>query len=269
MATPTTNDMLGTLNRLAGTVNAGARAAANKLAGLSGASSLEVVGALNVLAGNGANPSKWRDMMAVCNQLAGTTNLDPLQALQIYLANGGPGTGDQMQLIASKVISSPAATIDFTAIPGTFNNLRLLCAARSTRAAQESDRFNVTFNNDSGGHYDMQSMYTTGTGAPTSEQGVQRSGLGVQNANDMPAAGATAGVAGVLLVDVMNYAATTLNKTGLWRSGYFDPVVASSAGAWADIKFFWESAAAINRITMSTLFGANFDVGSAAFLYGY
>lgn len=85
---PTTLDLQGTLNALAGTSNLGNEAAANVLAGLP-IGTLSVLGALNVKAGNGTSPSGWYDMATVCNQLAGTTNLDPLQALQVYLTEGG------------------------------------------------------------------------------------------------------------------------------------------------------------------------------------
>jgi hypothetical protein len=40
------------------------------------ATQLDLLGALNVWAGNGSNPSNWRGLNAVANQLAGTTGLE-------------------------------------------------------------------------------------------------------------------------------------------------------------------------------------------------
>ncbi len=82
--TTKSQDWLGSLNALAGTKNNGAAAAACIYVGIP-IGSLDTLGALNVKAGNGQNPSKWRDLAAVCNQLAGTTNLEPLAALHVLL----------------------------------------------------------------------------------------------------------------------------------------------------------------------------------------
>lgn len=46
-----------------------------------GTDSLTVVGALNVKAGN-ADVAQWRDLAGVCNQLAGTSDLEPAAALR-------------------------------------------------------------------------------------------------------------------------------------------------------------------------------------------
>ena len=40
-------------------------------------------GALNIYAGNGQNPQNWLGLNGVCNQIAGTHDLEALQALQI------------------------------------------------------------------------------------------------------------------------------------------------------------------------------------------
>ena len=71
---------LGVLNALAGTQNLGQLACANKLAGTTGES---LIGALNIWAGNGSDPKNWVGLNLVCNQIAGTHNLEALQALQI------------------------------------------------------------------------------------------------------------------------------------------------------------------------------------------
>lgn len=69
-------EIQGELNRLAKTEGRGEAAAANIYAGTSG---LEIVGALNVKAGN--TFPIYLDMQGVANQLAGTTGLGVAAAL--------------------------------------------------------------------------------------------------------------------------------------------------------------------------------------------
>ncbi len=90
MATSTILDMVGTLNGLAKTSNLGGLAAANAWAGTT---NMGLIAALNIKAGNGTNPRNWLGLNGVCNQLAGTTGLEALQALQLLLAAGGGGGG--------------------------------------------------------------------------------------------------------------------------------------------------------------------------------
>lgn len=77
-------DFLGCLNSLAGTTNAGAAAAACIYAGIP-VGSMDTLGALNIKAGNGSAPSGWVGLNAVCNQLAGTSGLEALEALHVLL----------------------------------------------------------------------------------------------------------------------------------------------------------------------------------------
>ena len=70
------------MNALAGTQGLEALHAANVYAGTQ-QRPIGLVGALNIGAGNGSNPSQWRGLNAVCNQIAGTKNLEALHALQV------------------------------------------------------------------------------------------------------------------------------------------------------------------------------------------
>jgi hypothetical protein len=77
------------LNLMAGTTNLGAADAACTWAGIA-LKSMDTLGALNIGAGNGNDPSKWRNLAAVCNQIAGTTNLEPLAALNTLFGVTNP-----------------------------------------------------------------------------------------------------------------------------------------------------------------------------------
>jgi len=67
------------LNRLASTTGKAAQGAANVYAGTSG---LGVVAALNKKASGSRQPSAYKGLNAVCNELAGTTGKSAVDALR-------------------------------------------------------------------------------------------------------------------------------------------------------------------------------------------
>ena len=67
------------LNRLASTTGKAAQGAANVYAGTSG---LGVVAALNKKASGSRQPSEYKGLNAVCNELAGTTGKSAADALR-------------------------------------------------------------------------------------------------------------------------------------------------------------------------------------------
>jgi hypothetical protein len=80
------SEFCGELNRLANggtyparTVFLDSQGAANKYAGTSG---LGIVGALNIKANANRQPSNYKGLRAVCNELAGTTDKSSVAALR-------------------------------------------------------------------------------------------------------------------------------------------------------------------------------------------
>lgn len=263
--TPITREWLGTLNALAGTINLGAAAAACRLAGLT-PGSMDVLGALNIKAGNGQSPAGWRDLEAVCNQLAGTNNLGALLALQLYLAAGGGGGLDDMKLLGSVVLSAAQASITFASIEQDLSVVRLLAVGRSATAAS-GDQWTVQLNGDTGAHYDslFNESAANGTNAASyvAAQTLWKGGTYL----DLAAASATAGVPGYLELEIPAYAGTALQKIGKWRSGYLDGPNTTGSELFSTVAF--RSTSAINQIVVAALSGAKLVAGTAAFLYGY
>jgi hypothetical protein len=165
-----------------------------------------------------------------------------------------------MQLIASRVLAASAPSFDFTAIPATFNCLKLLVSARSDRAS-EGDIWAVQFNADTGAHYESVQM-NTGGGSPASSHTASFTSPVI----DLAAASATANVPSLLSAEIPAYAGTTFHKIASMKTAYTD---GTSNWALTDWLLKWASTAAINEIKVFPDIGSNFVAGSAAFLFGF
>ncbi len=157
-----------------------------------------------------------------------------------------------------------AASFDITSIDSGYAHLLLTLTGRSDRAANLSDDVRLRFNNDSGNSYDWQSDYSSGTGGATGTEAIATSGMRVAT---IPAATATANFRGVCRVLIANYAETTFHKDADSSWGYRQ---AAATGQMISGKAtgFWNSTAAINRLTLTTENAANFVAGTRVTLHG-
>lgn len=135
--------------------------------------------------------------------------------------------------VYSQTLASPAANITFSSIPQTYSQLHLLVVGASASAA-ESDRWSVQVNGSSSSIYDI--IQTQGTGTPatnTATRNAYSAWVSGESASpgELPGAQATTGTAGLLDLVIPNYAGTTLQKTGFYRSGYSDPAAVSTVAA--------------------------------------
>ena len=177
-----------------------------------------------------------------------------------------PLASGAQSLVASQVLAAPAANITFSGIPQTFSELRLLAVGASVYSI-EGDRWTVSVNGDTGGHYDLQNIAGANASASASVKNAQ--GLWyIANFSpgDMPGASATAGVAGILEVIIPNYAGTTFQKVGKWYSGYSDAATAGADQIAVSATVAWRSTAAITSLKVAAGDG-NLAAGTAAYLY--
>jgi hypothetical protein len=186
-------------------------------------------------------------------------------ASALPIAQGGTGltTGPAVQLIASQVLASPASSITFSAIPGTFNHLRLMGVIASANAG-ESDSLLVRLNGDSGGNYVRAEMRVVNGGSPSSLLSTGQASL-----DNLTVAGgqATAGQASPVLVDIPCYAQTTFFKQ-VWMAGGFSDQATSSSDVTFGVGLAqWLNTAAVTSITVSCNAG-NSVTGTALYLYG-
>jgi hypothetical protein len=172
-----------------------------------------------------------------------------------------PSSGGSYILIAHTVLGADTATISFSSIPGTYTHLSLDFMLRSTASAHNVN-LQVTVNDDTGANYSWFYRYWNYAGA------VSTGYNGDTKIIPCPicAASQASGRAGQGNIRIFGYANTT------WKKHL--STLAMSPGADAGANFdnycgtgFWDSAAAITKITLAPASG-NFLAGSLATLYG-
>jgi len=165
-------------------------------------------------------------------------------------------------LIETKLLGAPAASFDFTAIPATYNHLKLIITGRGDTALSNIGVYAI-FNADGGANYDWERLYVSFTAATCSEW----IGQTAASIGNFAAANAAAGICGASEIMLPDYKGTTLNKTYISNG-----VNKLSTAPTGNIHIYnnyghWRSSAAINQITITPSAG-NFITGSIASLYG-
>lgn len=168
--------------------------------------------------------------------------------------SGGGGSG-AITLIQKQVLSVAAATVTFSAIPGTYTNLMLIVNARGTTGASQT--FGVQVNGDS------SALYTT---LATINSAGTVSGLAI-SASTLGTLGVLASGGGVtaLKATIPNYAGTTFTKSMLSE---VSAGVGAATGALDQIVVNYGSTSAIASLTFLTDGGSTYAIGSTFSLYG-
>ena len=153
--------------------------------------------------------------------------------------------------IATTTLGSATASINFTSIPATYTDLRivLVCVATSTFPQ-------IRFNSDSGSNYSW--TYVSGNGSAA------QSGRFTSQTEFYNNISGDSSVPFMTTLDIFSYAGST-NKTMLWNevndkngSGVISPKVG-----------LWRSASAITAVNLrADIYGTTFGTGTTATLYG-
>ena len=159
-------------------------------------------------------------------------------------------------LIASNTLSSSAASVTFSAIPGTYTDLILRWSARHTGATTSPLSVRVTFNGATTNYSDTNLL-----GESTGASSGRNTGLAYFNFNGgMVAGGATSNTFSNTEIYIPSYASAN-NKPVNYETGCENNSTLALNGAIAGL---WSNTAAITSIGLST----NFASGSSFFLYG-
>lgn len=166
--------------------------------------------------------------------------------------------------LGTVVLGGAQATIDFASIPAGFEHLELVGELR-TDVAAANDNPDLRFNNDStNGNYYRQRLSIAAAATTAQEQ------LGTAAARQIVngATGATAPANEFthLRILVQDYAGSTLKQAYCelrYRVGNTTGLLAIGL-----VAIFWDSTAAVNRLTLAPTLGANFAAGSKVSLYG-
>lgn len=166
--------------------------------------------------------------------------------------------------ISRTVLGSAAANIDITSIPATYDHLRLVIKIRSTVAATATN-LNIRFNNDSGANYDFVRVQAAGDGGAFDGLGGYGGAAGTIGV--IPGASASAGLFGIAIVEIPEYAATDAQKILTTNSAHKESTSGGGSLRSAVYMTAWRSTTAISRVTVYPSSG-NADTGSAVSLYG-
>jgi hypothetical protein len=163
--------------------------------------------------------------------------------------------GPTYEPIATQTLGSAAATVTFSSIPSTYTDLVLVLQGKS---ALSTDDFQLYFNSDTGGNYSLTTLIGTGSTATSARYSNLSNGFYISRPG-WTSAGFT-----TTILNFMNYANTTTNKTVLFRSGANDNSSGYN-GTEAEVAL-WRSTAAITSFTIDG--GGNIAAGSNFTLYG-
>lgn len=182
---------------------------------------------------------------------------------KLYYDNGtalvGYSFGSAMTLLASDVVTgSVAASITLSAISGSYHSLMLVVMGRGDTSAVDTDLL-LQLNSDTASDY---AWSTALVGNNALVGGSFSDSDTAAHLGYLPAATATANVAGQITIMVPEYAATTFYKTFNGQGSTWNGHAQTSLGAG-----IWKSTAAVTAIAL-TLAAGNFAIGTTARLYG-
>jgi hypothetical protein len=163
--------------------------------------------------------------------------------------------------IATTTLGSAAATIDFTSIPSTYTDLRLVFVGYSTFTSLNTGAIRLRFNADTGANYSDTYLYANGTSLSSSRE---TSATSIY-AGQIPDNVAGTSIVGIMTADVFSYAGST-NKTVLTTSSS-ELNTNNTLGTLTRTVGLWRNTAAITSITM-VAGDPNFNIGTTATLYG-
>ena len=177
----------------------------------------------------------------------------------ITAVSGGSPPG--MVRLAQQVLSSPAATVTFAGIGGSFSGLQIAVTARASASATAEDMY-MQFNGDTSADYSRQYIGASGgsTGAGQTTSTAQASIVFISAANALANAPVSAEIWSPA------YAGTTFRKEAFSTAGGITG--SGVSGIYNQNESVdWSSTAAITSITFGVVGGSNFVTGSTFTLY--
>ena len=164
--------------------------------------------------------------------------LYPHRPSHYHLASQSPATG-----VITFTPFSPSAL-------APLSNLLIKCKLLSNNAA-ETDTVSITFNADTGSNYDVSRIHN----ANTTVTGVATAGAAAAVICTIPGASATAGVGGILEIEIPYYNDTAFFHTFRYSGGYTDYATAGADGVYDTGIGTWRSAAAITSVQIQAVTG--------------
>ena len=189
--------------------------------------------------------------------------MTPMLGIMASSITGGLSTNSYQSIATTTVGSGGTANITFSSIPATYTHLQVRFIAKNvgTQAAGDYDT-PFAFNSDTT-YTNYRSHYLGGNGATTTA-GTTQAASNYSNLGDAVNSGTgTSNMFSAGIVDVLNYANTSMYKTGRSLTGSDR----NGSGNIYLLSSVWMNTAAINRIDI-TCTGGNFAQYSSFALYG-
>jgi len=183
-------------------------------------------------------------------------------------SSSGLGTrilGD-FESIATTTVSTPVASVTFSAIPATFTHLQIRASLQTVRATYPLNKIFWSFNSDTASNYSSHSVFGDGSSATSgAENTTAISGFDNFSTNT----GNSSEVYGVLIMDILDYANTNKYKTSRALSGFdVNGTIATYGGRVGLTSGNWRNTNAITSVTFTVDNAANFTADSSFALYG-
>lgn len=192
-----------------------------------------------------------------------TTSGDVYSPRRLAPPNPPPPVEEWPVLISKQVVAgSPAASITFSSIPQTYNELALVMSVRSTDVVN-ADSLRLQVNGDTGANYDWLEQYSYNSGGSI-DGAISDSAATICTLSGADSPSETTGTARLL---IPNYVGTTNYKAGICDGLY---IYNTSSGGMNSFRrsFQWKNAAAITSMTLFAA-GGDLAVGSYIALYGW
>jgi hypothetical protein len=172
------------------------------------------------------------------------------------LAASGAGVAGSYELISTAFGTGSSGTVTFSSIPNSYKHLQIRYAAQPV-AGTNLAGITLRFNGDTGTNYSRHSLNSYGSGTPLADGNANRTTIDVGFINGSTTNGAASGI-----LDILNYANTSLYKTTRTLSG----ITASTL----DIRIQSGNWRNTNAVTSIELFipSGNFNTASRFSIYG-
>jgi hypothetical protein len=168
-----------------------------------------------------------------------------------------PVTPTSFESIAT-LSGSGVSTVTFSSIPSTYKHLQI----RALNTVSDGSRWSMRFNGDTGNNYWMHYLLGNGVNASASSSGAVSDQI-----NGVIHGGGTTTYPAVAVMDLIDYASTTKNKTLRLMTGTDDN--GATGYHFLYLKSgLWMSTSAVTSITIFNTSSTNGSTGSTFALYG-
>lgn len=177
-------------------------------------------------------------------------------------AAGSAVVGDYESIATTVIGSGGASTITFSSIPSTFKHLQIRAIARTNNTSGDStqDYLRLRVNSDTGSNYAYHALFGDGSSATAGNATSQNTAYIQRVAGN----GATSGVFGTFVLDLLDYQNTNKYKTVRMLGGIDN----NGSGRIYLTSDLWMSTSAVTQLDISAGDGSTIQQYSSFALYG-